>query len=128
MDESVIINETYKISNTNCPFIYHLNYKYIGILDKQNSLFQKISFINKDSYILSKIYKEIYQKSINTLSLTSNAYKNIMFSYNNIIIVIFLQIIQITYFYMNSIISSFLDSKVEFLNKKIPNILIGFFK
>jgi len=94
-DKSIII-ETYDISNTNRPFIYHLNYKYIGIQDhlkvfqglsqniedisnKQNFLIQKIPFITRDSYILS----EIYQKSFNTLSLISNAYKNIMFSYEN---------------------------------------------
>ena len=40
--KSSIVKETYEISNTNRSFIYHLNYKYIGISDHKK-VFQGLS-------------------------------------------------------------------------------------
>lgn len=88
------INETYEISDTNRPYIYHLNYKYIGIHDHLK-VFEGLSqdfndILNKQDILFTDkifnnvyIHKEMYNKSVDILSLTSNAYKNIMFSYKN---------------------------------------------
>lgn len=106
---SKLINKTYKISNRENPFVFHLNYEDIqineplkifeglsddfdNILNKQNKLIQEIQ--NQNTYEIGEIqymYKNIYEKSINMLYLTINAYnKIILFSfYDDFVLKIF---------------------------------------
>lgn len=96
-----MIEETYKISSTKRPFIYHSNYKYIGITDylkvfhglsydsndiinKQNVLFTNGNFIKFLSNENDKnVHMKMYNKSIDLLSLNANAYKKAIFLYKN---------------------------------------------